>query len=387
MKSATIVTYIYKDISEESLNFYLNIVVYCTMQFYDKIVSMRSKFKNSKTIIIISEINNLEVYHHHKSLIDERKLDSSIYIPFNKTSFIRNLAKTNPFKTSHFVWINDDDLKDIANIDIQKYLTKKVIQLDNFFIVPQNMAWHYRYLVDNEFHRCVFEGNIPNEKEIYKSIENRNKDIIGYEEETEVEEAAINTKIKAVIARYNEDVSWVRDLKCDYIIYNKNESEASLFEHNLPNVGREGHTFFTYIINNYDNLPEYVCFLHGIPYDHCLDVVNKINNFNMIDDFIPLSASYILGTWEWERTYALADRLGLSYDEPLKMISSCQSIISRDLILKTSKETYEKLLNALSYHINPQEAYIIENLWPTIFNFNNQLIPTCDNCRGYWGGC
>jgi hypothetical protein len=57
------------------------------------------------------------------------------------------------------------------------------------------------------------------------------------------------------------------------------------------------------------------------------------------------------------------------------------------IISKEKNKMYEKLLNTRSYHINPQEAYIIENLWLTIFNFNNELIPSCDNCRGYCGGC
>jgi hypothetical protein len=36
----------------------------------------------------------------------------------------------------------------------------------------------------------------------------------------------------------------------------------------LPNVGREAHTYLTYIIDNYDRLPEYVMFCQGRIDDH-----------------------------------------------------------------------------------------------------------------------
>jgi len=376
----TIVTYIYKDINslDESLSIDLNMVIYCTRNLYEYVKSIRNKYDtdNTKTIFNIVEISDLEIYQQHQTLINENKIDINTVIAFNKTSFIRTLAKTNPFKSGHFLWSDVELLKNLKSIDIQKYLINKIVHIEKYLIVPQNLAWHYRHLIDKEFHNNIVNKKTPNEIDICRTIENNNKDIIGY------------NNITAVIARYDEDVSWVRGLKCDYIIYNKNQTENSLFENNLPNIGREGHTFLTYILDNYEKLPNYVCFLHGVPFDHCLDILNKINNFNMTDEFLPLSTSYLLADWEWEKTYAFLDELGLSYDNPLKMISSCQCIVSKELILKTSKETYEKLLNKLSYSTNPfPEAYIIENLWPTIFNFNNELIPSCDNCRGYWGDC
>jgi hypothetical protein len=378
MRSKTIVTFIHEDIDipVNILNSKTNIVVFCVGDLYEKVLST---FNPETTQVIIFNINELEVLNEHRDLITKGNLDINSILPFNKLTFIRRLAKTNPFQTSHFVWVNPNNLNYIINNNIDGFLCKKIRHVDDLIIVPQNLAWHYRYLIDRELHSVLLIGSVPSEKDVYTSIKNRNYDLFN--------DMLLKKNIKVVIARYNEDVSWVRDLEYEYIIYNKNESENHLFENNLPNIGREGHTFFTYLIENYDNLPEYVCFLHGVPFDHCLDIIDKINNFNMVDNFLPLSASYVLGQWEWERTYGLADTLGLPYANPLKMISSCQSIVSKELILKTPKEMYEKLLNSLSYHVNPQEAYIIENLWPTIFNFNDELIPSCDNCRGYWGGC
>jgi len=384
MKSVTVVTYVYEDqdMLETALSINLNLIIYCTNDLYEKIKSIRNGY--DKTLIFVKELNELDVYLQHRNIIDDKNLDTNIWLPFNKTSLIRTLAKTNPFKTSHFLWSNVEDL---LSININDNLSNKVVNLDKHLIIPQNLAWHYRYLIDLEFHNVISRDMAPNETEIYKIVQDKNNDLIGNDGILKNRTASYNANMVAVIARYNEDVSWVGDLNCGYIIYNKNQNDINLFENTLPNIGREGHTFFTYIINNYESLPDYVCFLHGVPFDHCLDIVDKINNFNMLDRFLPLSASYMLGTWEWDRTYALANKVGLICEDPLKMISSCQSIVSKELILKTPKEMYVKLLNELAYHEHPQEAYIIENLWPRIFNFNNELNPNCDNCRGYWGGC
>ena len=79
-----------------------------------------------------------------------------------------------------------------------------------------------------------------------------------------------------VVARYQEDVDWVNDLKYIFIntriqpfIYNK----GTPLEHyplsyiSLSNVGRESHTYLYHIIHNYDNLSDLVFFTQGTPFD------------------------------------------------------------------------------------------------------------------------
>ena len=69
-----------------------------------------------------------------------------------------------------------------------------------------------------------------------------------------------------VIARYQEDVSWANGLP-NCIIYNKSDTIPQTVHPiiQLPNVGREGHTYLYYIITNYDHLPNYSVFLQGFP--------------------------------------------------------------------------------------------------------------------------
>ena len=88
----------------------------------------------------------------------------------------------------------------------------------------------------------------------------------------------MNYKGDLVVSRYNEDVSWLSEIK-DYniFLYNKGEKLDGSLE--LPNVGREGNTYLTHIINNYDNLGEWVFFTQGHPFDHVKDYKDVLREF------------------------------------------------------------------------------------------------------------
>ena len=68
--------------------------------------------------------------------------------------------------------------------------------------------------------------------------------------------------LQIVVARYNEDVEWTRRYP-NVIIYNKGEKLEG-FDNvvELPNVGREGHTYYKHITDNYDNLCDHTIFLY-----------------------------------------------------------------------------------------------------------------------------
>ena len=74
--------------------------------------------------------------------------------------------------------------------------------------------------------------------------------------------------IKLVIARYNEKIDWIKSP--NHVIYNKgnqlNDPTKIVIE--MPNVGREGHTYLTHIVKNYNNLSDYTVFLQGDPFPH-----------------------------------------------------------------------------------------------------------------------
>jgi hypothetical protein len=83
-----------------------------------------------------------------------------------------------------------------------------------------------------------------------------------------------------VISSYKEDISWIKNINKDIKIYlyNKNNKPNTI---NLPNIGREAHTYLYHICNNYNNLSDYTFFFQGYPFDHsgkCLIIIN--GNYN-----------------------------------------------------------------------------------------------------------
>jgi Protein of unknown function (DUF3431) len=102
--------------------------------------------------------------------------------------------------------------------------------------------------------------------------------------------------MKIVVARYNEDVEWTKAFP-NVLIYNKGSPlQGEYNELSLENVGREGHTYYTYIYDHYDNLENYTAFLQGNPFDHSPNLFNQLNRYidrcnkkEMTDTFVFLS--------------------------------------------------------------------------------------------------
>ena len=63
-----------------------------------------------------------------------------------------------------------------------------------------------------------------------------------------------------VVARYNEDIEWLRSEMDHCILYNKGDALNLDHEIRLKNVGRESEPYLRYIITHYDHLPEVVVF-------------------------------------------------------------------------------------------------------------------------------
>lgn len=68
-----------------------------------------------------------------------------------------------------------------------------------------------------------------------------------------------------IISRYNEMLDWMSmiDMSWDVYIYNKGSPDFFPAYKHLPNIGREGHTYLSYILEFYDNLPPHNVFLQG----------------------------------------------------------------------------------------------------------------------------
>ena len=185
-----------------------------------------------------------------------------------------------------------------------------------------------------------------------------------------------------IVARYNESVEWTKQFP-NVIIYNKGiQLDNSYNEIFLDNVGREGHTYYKYICDNYENLSDYTIFLQGNPFDHSPNILSNlnkyINNTELIIDFEFLSEQIHNSSLELESTrYLQCKNIHKSWEkifgvniENQECIfgPGAQFIVSKNKILKNTKEFYKNIVKMLEYSINPLEGYDIERFHKYIFN-------------------
>ncbi len=183
-----------------------------------------------------------------------------------------------------------------------------------------------------------------------------------------------------VVARYNENVEWTKQFT-NVIIYNKGNLDTNYNEICLNNVGREGHTYYKYIYDNYENLEDYTIFLQGNPFDHSPNIISNltkyINNTELNIDFEFLSEDIHYSTLDLQcNMYSVCKNIHKSWErifgaksDNQKCIfgAGAQFIVSKKNILKNTKEFYENIINMLEYDICPFEGYDVERFHKYIF--------------------
>ena len=190
--------------------------------------------------------------------------------------------------------------------------------------------------------------------------------------------------ILIVVSRYNENIEWTKNFT-NVILYNKGKKLDNNYNYSeifLNNVGREGHTYYKYICDNYDNLEEYTVFLQGNPFDHSPNIISNLNkyinntelsiNFEFLSENIHNSSLNLqckrykecknIHT-NWKRVFGLN-----IYDHECIFGAGAQFIVSKKNILKRPKQFYENIVKMLEYTIDPIEGYDIERFHKYIFN-------------------
>jgi len=175
-----------------------------------------------------------------------------------------------------------------------------------------------------------------------------------------------------VIARYNENVEWTKEFS-NVIIYNKGQKLGDSYnEIFLDNVGREGHTYYKYICDNYHNLKDNIIFLQGRPFDHSPNIINNlhkyVNNKELDVNFEYLSEFIIdcdLSGCKYHTNLPLIDTYEKLFNErkenmKFRFGAGAQFIVSKKNILKRPRSFYEKIVEMLQYDISPIEGFVIE---------------------------
>lgn len=192
--------------------------------------------------------------------------------------------------------------------------------------------------------------------------------------------------MKYIISRYNHDMEPILEYAKDYVLYDRSENPLpdSIV---VSNIGSDIYDKLTFIIDNYENLPE-------------IAVYTKANLFKYIskeeyealskDTFTPLLTRhhktqlpvsfYSNGLYHeinnyWylnhhpaQKAQELIDFLGIRDKEYLAFAPGANYILPKANILKHSNEYYQKLRSFLEWDRYPGEAQLIERSLYYIWN-------------------
>ena len=180
--------------------------------------------------------------------------------------------------------------------------------------------------------------------------------------------------MKIIVSRYKEDIEWTKSLS-NVVIYNKGEPLNEDNEFMLENVGREGHSIYSYICNNYDQLDEYMAFLQGNPFDHSPNLLSNLKkgsfvflSENVIHTTIKNESNHWHSTSIYDVFETIFNRKATKEDEPLIFGAGAQFVVSKEMVLKRPKSFYEKIVKLLEYDVNPLKGHPIERLHYKIFH-------------------
>lgn len=211
-------------------------------------------------------------------------------------------------------------------------------------------------------------------------------------------------KVTLVVARYREDVSWLKEFDSEHFdiyCYNKGEPmepntlPSHVVQIPLHNVGREANTYLYHILLMHNRpMTDYVVFLQGHPFDHiggrnASDLKNTILEhtkhgvdastimYNVCDEDMDKFPELHMSKY--------MNHFGFHCNKDKNMITfvpGAQFIIHKDDILRNPISFYQELFDYSNHdyynHHPPQRefvvseitAYTIERLWLYIFGFH-----------------
>jgi hypothetical protein len=203
-------------------------------------------------------------------------------------------------------------------------------------------------------------------------------------------------RAELVVARYEEDLRWLRRVpdSIRIVIYNKGESETlpaflsarrGVRVVSLPNVGREAHSYLTHLVEQNDALTAVTIFSQGHPFDHAPDFHERLRAladgterpalfdwYGFLDETDDPCGRRLFVPWSKnpERrelsTGLVYERIfGHSSPEVFCFRGGAQFSVAREAIRRRPREFYERVLR-LSVEI-PDAAHSLERMWDRLF--------------------
>lgn len=207
-----------------------------------------------------------------------------------------------------------------------------------------------------------------------------------------------------IIARYTEDISWARDFGRDIIIYNKGDratipEDLQEFVTDLPNVGRESHTYLKFITDNYTKIdPDKVyTFTQGRWNDHNVDL-KKLQEIpdgldhsrNLLDSTVwgrSCMSAYDFRIAHYIDDYTTPTIKNENYGEWYTRVvqqpfphyyfyvyPNAIFALKGSAILRYPRELYIRLLEEVDKEINPEAGHYIERTWSKLFAMRTNIV-------------
>ena len=215
-----------------------------------------------------------------------------------------------------------------------------------------------------------------------------------------------------VIARYNENLEWLKEEpfnQLHYIVYNKGDNEnyyksdKFIKQIQLKNVGRETHTYLSHIIENYNELNYFTVFFPGSielenRHDRAKKIINDIIDTKYEKDIFAC-VSFDTPVLEVYKDFSIdnylsSNELNKKNNSDTKMLpsdirpyskwyenmfgnvnteSKCFTQnsmfgITKETILSKPKSYYENLLLQVNKHHNHETVHFFERSWETVFH-------------------
>lgn len=173
--------------------------------------------------------------------------------------------------------------------------------------------------------------------------------------------------MQIVVARFKEDLGWLRDLPWPIEVYDKGAGD-------LPNIGFEGHTFLHHFAECYDHLDEVTVCLQGDPFPHCPDFRRQIEGIDPKNfSFMPIASH---GRVQLPDGRPHHHGLGPANDRLWRLLKGCpppgswysayggQFAVHRDCVRRYPVEYWRVARNAV---VTKNDACAMERLWSSVF--------------------
>ncbi|MEM1158617.1 MAG: DUF3431 domain-containing protein [Verrucomicrobiota bacterium] len=199
-----------------------------------------------------------------------------------------------------------------------------------------------------------------------------------------------------VVSHYNEDLRWLKKVPEEFriVLYAKGNElpELSFLERELtvlqlPNAGREAHTWMAYLESVAEDPPEGAVLLQGHPFDHCHDAHQRLKALASGDADLPESGfewwGFIIETddsmgrrvfvpWsknEDSRKLDIGKRFEALFRRPgparYRFYPGGQFAVSAAAIQRNSRNFYHQVREMLE--ADEDAAYCLERFWDFVF--------------------